>query len=49
MWCVEYAGFLQGTIHREFETEARARQWAGQCGKTREARIFEKPNDNRGE
>ena len=44
MWCVEYQGFLQGTIHREFETEERARQWAAQCGKTREAKIFEKPN-----
>lgn len=42
-WCVEYKGFLQGTIHREFETEELARQWAAQCGKTREAKIFEKP------
>ena len=39
-WCVEYRGFLQRTVHREFETEARARQWAAQCGKAREARIF---------
>jgi len=44
MWCVEYQAFLQGTIHREFETEERARQWAAQCGKTREAKIFEKLN-----
>ena len=43
MWCVEFQGFLQGTVRREFETEERARQWAAQCGKTPEAKIFEKP------
>jgi len=45
-WCVEYQGFLQRTVHREFPTEARAKQWVNQCGKAREARIFAKfPSD----
>ena len=44
-WCIEYQGFLQGTIHREFETEKRVKQWADQCGKARESKIFKKIND----
>lgn len=38
---VSYAGILQGTISRDFETLERAIQWARQVGVYEYASIFE--------